>query len=102
MFLNSLQKYNKDRTCGKNEQCTAYREFYNTHYVLRLIEEWKINLDNIYLIGAVLIDLSKAFDYIHYDLVIVKLRADGFYKNMLCCIYQYLKIRKQDVSENNI
>ena len=88
---------------------STYRESYNTQHVLmymymyiRLIEEWRKNLDNNYFIGAVLMDLSKAFDCIPHDLVIAKLAAYGFDKNMICYIYSYLKSRKQCVSVNNI
>ena len=70
----------------------AYRESYNTQHVL--IEEWRKNLDNNYFIGAVLMDLSKAFDCILHDLIIAKLAAYGFDKKMIYYIYSYLKSRK--------
>ena len=69
---------------------------------MRLIEEWRKNFDNNYFIGAVFMDLSKAFDSILHDLVIVELAAYGFDKNMICYIFSYLKSRKQCVSVNNI
>ena len=48
---------------------SAYRASYSTqHVLLRLIEEWKTNLDNNFAVGAVLMDLSKAFDCIPHDL----------------------------------
>ena len=82
---------------------SAYREPYNTQYVLiRLIEEWRKNLDKNYFIGAVLMDLSKTFDCIPRDPVISKLAAYGFDKNMIYYIYSHLKSRKQCVSVNNI
>ena len=82
---------------------SAYRESYNTqHLFIRLIKEWRKNLDNNYFIGAVLMDLSKSFDCIPHDLVIAKLAAYGFDKNMICYIYSYLKSRKQCDSVNNI
>ena len=82
---------------------SAYREAYNTQHVrIKLIEEWRKNLDNNDFIGAVLMDLSKAFDCIPHDLVIAKLAAYGFIKKMICYIYSYLKSRKQCVSVNNI
>ena len=46
-------------------------------------------------------DLSKASDCIPDDLVIAKLAAYGFDKNMICYIYSYLKSRKQCVNVNN-
>ena len=82
---------------------SACRESYNTQHVLiRLIEEWRKNLDNNYFIGAALMDLSKAFDCVPHDLVIAKLAAYGFDKKLICYIYAYLKSRKQCVSVNNI
>ena len=67
---------------------SACRESCNTQSMLiGLIEEWIKNLDNNYFIGAVLMDLSKAFDYISHDLEIAKLTAYGFDKNMICYIY---------------
>ena len=66
---------------------SAYRESYNTQHVLiRLIEEWRKNLDNNDFIRAVLMDLSKVFDCISHDLVIDKLAAYGFDKKMICYI----------------
>ena len=47
-------------------------------------------------------DLSKAFDCIPQDLVIVKLAAYGFDKNMICYMYSYLKGTKQCASVKNI
>ena len=51
--------------------------------LLRLIEEWKTNLDNNFAVGAVLMDLSKAFDCIPHDFLIAKLAAYGFEKKTL-------------------
>ena len=82
---------------------SAYRESYNTQHVLiRIIEEWRKDLHNNLFIGTILMYLSKAFDCLPHDLVIAKLAASGFEKNMICYIYSYLKSRKQCVSVNNI
>ena len=48
---------------------SAYRKGYSTNHVhLRPIENWKVALDINLFPGAVLVDLSKAFDCFPYDL----------------------------------
>ena len=83
---------------------SAYRKNYNTqHVMIRLLEEWRENLDKNYVIGRVLMDLSKAFDCIPHDLLLVKLAAYGVDENLLCYIYSYYLLnRKQCVRINNI
>ena len=81
----------------------AYRKLYSSqHILIRLIEEWKTQLDKNKIVGAVLLDLSKAFDCIPHDLLIAKLDAYGFDKEALSLIYSYLKNRKPSVCINNI
>ena len=80
----------------------AYRENYNTQNVLiRLLEEWRLYLDNNYFVGAVMVDLSKMFDCIPHDLLIAKLEAYRFDNNTIRYVYSYLKNRKQCVKINN-
>ena len=49
------------------------------------------------MVGAVLMDLSKAFDCLPHELLIAKLSAYGFEKDTLKFFYSYLKERKQCV-----
>ena len=49
-----------------------------------------------------IMDLSKAFDHVPYDLLLAKLAAYGVDKNFLCYIYSYLLNRKQWVQISNI
>ena len=50
--------------------------------------------------GALLTNLSKAFDCIPHDLIIAKLEAYDFHMNALKLVYDYLSNRKQRVKIN--
>ena len=55
---------------------SAYRTNYNSqHAIIRLLEEWRKKLDDNFVVGAVLTDLSKAFDCIPHDLLIANVAA---------------------------
>ena len=47
--------------------------------------------------GALLTDLSKAFDCIPHDIIIAKLEAYGFQTDALNLVYDYFSNRKQRV-----
>ena len=82
---------------------SAYRKHFSTqHVLLRLIEEWRLGLGNNKVVGAVLMDLSKAFDCLSHDLIIAKLAAYGLGDGALQIIYSYLKNRKQSVKVKSI
>ena len=59
------------------------------------------DLDNNFVVGAVLTDLSKAFDCILHDLLIAKLSAYNFSDEDLSYIYSYLTNHMQCVRINN-
>ena len=63
--------------------------------ILNMIEMWRKALDNGKVAGAILTDLSKAFDCISHDLLIAKLNSYGFDKSALLFVYDYLKNRTQ-------
>ena len=55
---------------------SVYRINYSSQDgIMRLIQEWRKKLDSNFVVGAVLTDLSKAFDCISYDFLIAKLAA---------------------------
>ena len=71
------------------------------HLLIRLIENWKKSLDQNKFVGAVLMDLSNAFDCITHALLTSKMLLYGFSSEDLIFFYSYLKRRKQSVTINN-
>ena len=55
-----------------------------------MVEKWKEALDKGGLCGALLTDLSKAFDCIKHDFLIAKLAAYGLDSRSLSSIFSYL------------
>ena len=65
------------------------------HCRLAMVEKWRKTLDGGGETGAVLADLSKAFDCINHNLLIAELNVYGFEKQSINFIYSYLTKRKQ-------
>ena len=60
-----------------------------------MLETWKKAIDEKEVAGAILTDLSKAFDCLNHNLLLAKLNAYGFDNYSLNFIGSYLKERKQ-------
>ena len=52
------------------------------------------------IVGAVVLDLSKAFDCFNRDLLLIKLEDYGFEKKALTLLYSYLDERRQRMKVN--
>ena len=65
-----------------------------------MLEKWKSAVDNKKVFGALLTDLSKAFDCLSHDLLIAKLNAYGFSMAALRLIQNYLSNWKQRTKIN--
>ena len=90
-----IDKYLSPYLCG-------FRKGYSTqHSLIVMLEKWRKALDNGKLAGALLTDLSKAFDCRNHDLMTAKLHAYGFDYNSLAYIYSYLSNRKHRTEVNN-
>ena len=71
-------------------QCGLHEGVNIQHCLVSMIEKWKESVDN-----SLMTDLSKAFDYLHYELFITRLGGCGFYIISVKSIQQYLSNRKQ-------
>ena len=81
-------------------QC-GFRKGYSTQQcLLALIEKWKSAVDKGKSFGALLTDLSKAFDCLPHELLIAKLHSYGFSLNALRLIHSYLSNRRQRTKIN--
>ena len=82
-------------------QC-GFRKGFNAHHcLLAMLEKWKKAVDIKKVFGALLTNLSKAFDCLPHDLIIAKLNAYGFSLPALNLIQNYLANRKQRTKIND-
>ena len=81
-------------------QCGFRKGFSAQHSLLSMLEKWKSAVDNKKVFGALLTDLSKAFDCLSHDLLIAKLNAYGFSMAALRLVQNYLSNRKQRTKIN--
>ena len=65
-----------------------------------MLGKWKSAVDKGKYFGALLTDLSKAFDCISHELILAKLHAYGFSLRALRLIHSYLTNRKQRTKVN--
>ena len=82
-------------------QCGFRKRFNAQHCLIALIEKWKKSADSGGAFGALMTNLSKAFDCLSHELLIAKLDAYGFDKKSLKLIYSYLSNCKQRVKIND-
>ena len=81
-------------------QCGFRKGYSAPHCLLVMMKKWKQIVDYGGVFGALLTDLSKAFDCIPHDLSITKLEAYGFQTDAFDLVYDYLSNRKQRVKIN--
>ena len=79
-----------------HSQLCGFRSKHNTqHALLKMIGQWHKCLDRSGKVGAILMDLSKAFDCIDHELLIAKLAAYGLDHQSLKLFKCYLSNRFQ-------
>jgi hypothetical protein len=87
-LLSALKKFRKGFGCQ-----TA---------LLKIIEDWKKALDENKYIAAILMDLSKAFDGLPHDLILLKPEAYGLSEKSINLLNSYLSGKKQCVKVKTI
>ena len=60
-----------------------------------MLGKWKMVVDNKKAFGAVITDLSKAFDRLSHDVLLANLNAYGFSLPALRLMQSYLSNKKQ-------
>ena len=83
-------------------QC-RFRKCYSTqHCLLLMLEKWKLAFDNNEAFGALVTYLSKAFDCLIHDLLIVKLHSYGLSLISLRLLRDYLSNCRQRIKVENV
>ena len=81
-----------------NKLLCGFRKAHSTqHALFKLLQRWQKERDNSGLVGTILMDLSKAYDCLPHDLIIVKFEAYGLSKSSSSLLLDYLTSRKQRV-----
>ena len=80
--------------------CGFRKGFSTQQCLIAFIEKWKSAVYKGKYFGALLTDLSKAFDCLPHELLIAKLHACGFSLSALRLMYSYLSNRKQRTKIN--
>ena len=89
------QRYEYAETFLNKLLCGFRKAHSMQHALSRLLQKWQKELDLAGIVGTILMDLSKAYDCLPHDLVIVKLEAYGLDTNSLRFLFDYLSCRKQ-------
>ena len=82
-------------------QCGFRKVFNAQDCLLVMTEKWKIMLEKGTVCGALLTDLSKAFDCLPHDVLLAKLHAYGLDYQSLKILSSYLSNRKQRIRIGN-
>ena len=89
------------KTFSQKNRCGFRKGHSRQQCLSAMLEKWKRSVDSGKAFGALLTDLSKAFDCFNHELLIAKLNVYGFSLPALRLIHGYLLHRKQRIRVNN-
>ena len=99
-MFEQMSEYFESSVFSKH-QCGFRKSFSAQHCLESILEKLKSATDNKASFGALLTDLSKAFDCLSHDPLIAKLNAYGFNMSALRFVHSYLKNRMQGTKINS-
>ena len=98
LIISQVRQYLKENDLLLVMQ-SGFRPWHCTQDVLlKTVDDWRYTLDNNEVVGAVFIDLSRAFDSILHPLLVDKLYRYGVRGDVLSWFKNYLSGRRQMVS----
>ena len=100
-LYNQISDFFKEKF--SNYQCGFRKGFSAQHCLLVMIEKWRKSIDKGGgSFGALLTDLSKAFNCLPHDLFVAKLYVYGFDLKSVTLVHSYLTGRRQRVKIDHI
>ena len=76
-----MEKYLNTLLCGLRKDHSTQ------HALFKLLEAWQEELDKSGFVDTILMDLSKAYDYLPHDLLLAKFEAYGIDKTGLNLVH---------------
>ena len=98
ILFKQLNRYMQNKF---SEYLIGFRKNHNTqNSLLRMIESWKVRLNNGSKVGVIIMDLSKVFENLNHKLLLAKLKAYGLDSNLVTFMKSYLTNRPQHCKIN--
>ena len=88
--------------CLNSLLCGFRKDNSTQHALFRLQQEYQNELDNSGFVETLIMDLSKAYDWLPHDLLTAKFEAYGIDKSRLSLLLSYLSSRKQHTKVNSL
>lgn len=97
-----IQSFFKDTNIIHETQ-SGFRQYHSCHTALtHLIDTWLKDVDSGKYVGAVFLDLRKAFDLVDHTILLHKLKLYHFSENTILLFKSYLSNRTQLIKVGNI